>query len=309
MVATVIVVSARCRLPRLSHGAGAAPALGDERTAAASKANTEISIPWTFMRPPLVETWTDRQAGGYVSRKDDPMESWSVHGFDGDAEQVTGAPFRADVARLRRILLDLAAQSHDLHVHRAVVDLVVVKPRQVEELVARENAAGRAEQHHQQAELAVAERHRLACGAQQAPGVQVELPAIEAVGADAFGLALAHFGAPATKNGADAREQLARAEGLGEIVVGAELEAHHAVGLLGPARQHDDRDGGFVAQPAREPHAVLALKLEIEHNEIHDFRAEQRLHRVAVGDRADAQLVLPEIEIGRASCREKSVDL
>src|SRR5438552_7015658 len=56
MVATVIVVSARCRLARLSHGAGAAPALGDERTAAASKANTEISIPWTFIRPPLVET-------------------------------------------------------------------------------------------------------------------------------------------------------------------------------------------------------------------------------------------------------------
>ena len=183
-----------------------------------------------------------------------------------------------------------------------------MKPRQVEQLVARENAAGRAEQHHQQAELAVAERHRLACGAHQAPGVQVELPAIEAVGADAFGLALAHFGAPATQDGADAREQLARAEGLGEIVVGAELEAHHAVGLLGPARQHDDRDGGFVAQPAREPHAVLPLQLEIEHNEIHDFRAEQRLHRVAVGDGADAQLVLPEIVGNQVADRGVIVD-
>jgi len=51
----------------------------------------------------------------------------------------------------------------------------------------------------------------------------------------------------------------------------------------------------FVAQPAGEPHAVLALQLEIQHNEIHDFCAEQHLHRVAVGDGADAQLVLPEI--------------
>jgi hypothetical protein len=61
MAATLIVVSARCRPARLSHEAGAAPAPGDEREAAASKANAEISIPWTFIRPPLVETWTDRQ--------------------------------------------------------------------------------------------------------------------------------------------------------------------------------------------------------------------------------------------------------
>src|SRR5882762_1522635 len=61
MAATPIVVSGRRRLARLSHEAGAAPAPGDERAAAANKANTKISLSWTFIRPPPVETWTDRR--------------------------------------------------------------------------------------------------------------------------------------------------------------------------------------------------------------------------------------------------------
>ena len=40
----------------------------------------------------------------------------------------------------------------------------------------------------------------------------------------------------------DARRQLARAERLGDVVVGAELEPRDPLGLLAARRQHDDRD-------------------------------------------------------------------
>ena len=109
------------------------------------------------------------------------------------------------------------------------------------------------------------------------------------------GRALAHLGAAAAQDGADAREQLARAEGLGEIVVGAELEAHHAVGLLDAAGEHDDRDRRLVAQAARERHAVLGLEPEVEHDKVHDLLGDYFAHRAAVGYGRNAQLVLPEI--------------
>ena len=41
---------------------------------------------------------------------------------------------------------------------------------------------------------------------------------------------------------AQARQQLARAEGLREVVVGAELEADDAIGLLAARREHQDRE-------------------------------------------------------------------
>ncbi len=85
------------------------------------------------------------------------------------------------------------------------------------------------------------------------------------------------------------------AEGLGEVVVGAELEAHDAVGFLAAARQHDDGNLRIVPQAPGERHAVLAAQLEVENHEVHHLLGEHHLHRAAVGDRRDFQLVLAEI--------------
>src|SRR5581483_1769611 len=103
----------------------------------------------------------------------------SVHGFDRDAENVACAALGLDVARVARIALDLASQAQDLHVDRAVEHLVVVQAREVEQLVARENPVRRAEQHDEQAEFAVGERHGLPVRTAEAPKVEVELPAVE----------------------------------------------------------------------------------------------------------------------------------
>jgi tripartite-type tricarboxylate transporter receptor subunit TctC len=221
--------------------------------------------------------------------------SCSVDRLDRDAEQVSGAALGPDIARLRRIALDLAAQAQDLHVDGAVVDLVVVQPRQVEELVAGQDPVRGAQQDHEQAELAVGKRHGAAVGGDKTARIEIELPAVEPVGADSLRLALANLGAPAPKHGANAREQLARAERLGEVVVGAELEAHHPVGFFAAAGEHDDGNLGFVAQAPCERHAVFAPELQIEHHQVHGLLAEDDLHRRAVGDGADPQLVLAEI--------------
>jgi hypothetical protein len=55
----------------------------------------------------------------------------------------------------------------------------------------------------------------------------------------------------APQDGAHARQQLARGEGLGDVVVGAELEADHAVDLVAARSEEEHRHlgaAGFAVQ-------------------------------------------------------------
>src|SRR5262245_65461196 len=79
-----------------------------------------------------------------------------IDGLDRNAEDVTHAALGADVARSSRVELDLAAQAHDLHVDGTVVHLIAVQPREIQQLIAAEDAVRSAEQHHEQTELALA---------------------------------------------------------------------------------------------------------------------------------------------------------
>jgi hypothetical protein len=157
------------------------------------------------------------------------------------------------------------------------------------------------EQDHEQAELAVAQRDRAPVGRGKAPGVQVQLPAVEAVGTDAFRAPLVDLDAAAAEHRADAGEQFARAEGLGEVVVGTEFETHHSVGLLAPPGEHDDRDRRFVPEVPRQRHAVLGLEFQVEHDEVDHLLRQHPLHRAPVRDGGDAERVLLQTP-GRMGC-------
>ena len=63
------------------------------------------------------------------------------------------------------------------------------------------------------------------------------------------------------------REQLAQVERLADVVVGADLEADHAVDHLAGRRDHDDGDVVALAQPAREREPVLARQAHVEQHQ------------------------------------------
>ncbi len=60
----------------------------------------------------------------------------------------------------------------------------------------------------------------------------------------------------AAQHGAHPRHDLARAERLGDVVVGPQLKADDPVGLLTPRRQHDDRDLRIAPNGAGDVKAV-----------------------------------------------------
>ena len=65
----------------------------------------------------------------------------------------------------------------------------------------------------------------------------------------------------------DARQQLAQVERLGDVVVGADLEADHLVDRIAAAGDDDQPAAPVLAQLARDREAVLARQAEVEQHE------------------------------------------
>ncbi len=100
----------------------------------------------------------------------------------------------------------------------------------------------------------------------------------------------------ATQHRADPGDELAVAERLGDVVVGAELQAHDLVDLGVPRRDHDDPD--VAARPQLPAHlgARHAGHHEIEQHQVRAVRVVQREAGRAVGRLEHLEALLAEHE-------------
>ena len=74
---------------------------------------------------------------------------------------------------------------------------------------------------------------------------------------------------PVAQGGAETGDQLVHAEGLRDVVVGAEIERLDLAGLVAAARQHHDRDGGAVLAQRRMSSCPLHVgQAEIQDDQI-----------------------------------------
>ena len=122
--------------------------------------------------------------------------------------------------------------------------------------------------------------------------VDGDLPAarIEADGPDGEDLlvVLGHGDAPA-QHGPHAGHELAEAEGLGDVVAGAELEAEDDVDLGVPGRDHDDRHRLEGAHLLADLDAGLVGQHDVEQDEVGVDPVEEAQRLVAVAGRLDGE--------------------
>ena len=90
----------------------------------------------------------------------------------------------------------------------------------------------------------------------------------------------------AAEQGADALDQQALGERLGDVVVGAEAQAHELVHLLVLGGQEDDRHVGALAQPLQQLHAVHAGHLDVEHRQVGRLGGQVPQGALAIGEGA-----------------------
>ena len=149
----------------------------------------------------------------------------SLRGSSLGNEYVDAIAHRADHARIVGIVAELAAEAADLDVHAAIEGGRIPVIKQVEQLIAAEHAIGMGEPGLKQLEFPRGQRHRFALVVAQSHATEI---GVEAEKRQAASLALAAaLGArvEAAHDAAHAGDQLARREGLGQVVVGADLEA------------------------------------------------------------------------------------
>ena len=154
-----------------------------------------------------------------------------------------------------------------MHVDAAVEGLDRMTLERIHDLVAREDPAGAARHHLQDVELVAGQLADAAVDPHLA-GVDVDLEPAEAqhrVVAQRRGAAQQRL---------DAREQLARLEGLGQVVVGAELQTDDAVHRLAARGQHQQRQAAQArigAQLARQVQAVAVGQHQVEHQHVEEL--------------------------------------
>ena len=172
-----------------------------------------------------------------------------------------------------------------------------MQARKTEQLVARKHPLRCSTECLQQVELAIAQLHTLAARFSQPPHAHIQFPSGEAIYAPLVIARGQHLGRGfvAAQNRTHARQQLAWAERFSQVVVGAELEPHHAVGFVMTAAHDDDRDLGGFAQPFRMLHSIFAGQSQIENDHVDRVPGKHLLHVGPGRDRRHAQLVFAQI--------------
>jgi len=224
----------------------------------------------------------DRRRG--PRRRPDPAPAARLILLGRVAGRFEGVAGRADGPD--QIVLALAverlAEPPDVDVDGALVDIGIVAPHRVDELVAREHPPGMLHQEPEEAELGRAERDRAAAAR------HLELGEIHLDVADPEPL-VGDRRPRTAQHRADAGDDLGRRERLRHVVVGAGVEPAHAVALLATRRQDDDRH-----VPRLGPAPDLAAHLDAGQERQHPVEKHE-IDR-ALGEDGEALLAVLRLE-------------
>src|SRR5688572_396821 len=170
-----------------------------------------------------------------------------------------------------------------MHVDGARVAGKRVAPDALEQLVAREYEAFVVEQLPEQVELLGRELDLLLADLHlAAAGVDRELTVMELL----LDVA-ATLGRSAAENTLDPRDELTRVEGLGQVVVGADLEPDDLVDVLVAGGEHQDRHVRGLAHAAADLDPVDVRQHQVEDDQGGRLGGDVRQPSAAGRDRAD----------------------
>ena len=189
--------------------------------------------------------------------------------------------------------LELLAQVADVHVDRARVAVGGVAPDALEQHRAAEHPARGARQRGEDLELDVGEPHALAAHRTTRRFSKSICRSPSSIGSSKLLLGRRQRGA--AQHGLDAAAELAHRERLGDVVVGAELEAEHLVDLLGLRGEHDDRHGAARADLRGRPRSRRTCgQHHVEHHQVEGVLAQPVERLLAVERRHDVVALLAQ---------------
>ena len=163
---------------------------------------------------------------------------------------------------------DLLADALDERVHDARVAEIIVAPRDVQQVLARQHLAGVGDHGGEELQLLVGQVDLLSA--------DIRLERFRHDGKlrerESAGL---RRGAEPTEHLLDTHRHLPRGEGLHDIIVRAELQSEHAVHFLVARGEHQDRRVACAADLPADVQPVHAGEHNVQHDEVDPAAAEQ----------------------------------
>jgi hypothetical protein len=214
------------------------------------------------------------------------------------AEHVAAVAHGLDVARLPHLVVQALADPAHKQVDRSVEHVRIAALRQVEQLVPREDPLRMVEEDPQQAVFRPRQRDHRTLLVDQVARDRVQPPGAEPQFAGRLGgrhVRREHPRSP--QHGADTRQQFARRERFGQVIVRTQLEAEDAIGLVGACRQHHDgqvRTAG-AAQFTAEGDAVGVRQHQVQHHQVDLVRRDRGPHLGGARRRRRAQSLLLQV--------------
>src|SRR6476661_2768966 len=199
------------------------------------------------------------------------------------AEAIADAAHREQVLGGARVPLELLPKVANVDIDGARVPVGGVSPDLLEEHLARLDPARRTGKRGEDLELDVGEVGALAAHGDDA-ALEVDLETTRGDRLLTAGPAADHLGA--AERGPDAAAELTDRERLGDVVVGAHLQAEHLVDLIVLRREHDDRHLAPAPHPAADLDAVELRQHDVQNDQVESLLGEtvQRLAAVVRGN-------------------------
>ena len=152
----------------------------------------------------------DRQQQHAKQAAEQRIEARTHQPMSRGVEQVTLTANGLDQLRGFRVIAEFLAQARDQQIDAAIKGLDRATARGVQQLFAAEHPARTFDEHPEQAEFGVGQRHHQAIGGDQLAQHAVQAPVVEANIRTLFGAIVAH----PTQNGLNPRHQFRGSNGL-----------------------------------------------------------------------------------------------
>ncbi len=195
------------------------------------------------------------------------------------------------MTRSRRVKFDLLAQSAHVNSHRAGIHVNVFIPERRKKLLSREDLPGVTREVVEKVELAAGERHASPFDLDGSL-LAVDLNALELEAPPA-----GQRFRTASEYGSDSGSQLARAEGLTDVVVSSKIQPLQPVRLVAASGQHDDRYVAARADSATDGRAIQSGEHEVEDDQISRLLGKLIECRLPVECQAHIVAVAPQIPL------------
>ena len=195
-------------------------------------------------------------------------------------KSISSQPDRLQERWLARIRLDLLTEAADMHVDTALDRSRQSGMGKQEQFLAGDDPARVSTESQQKIEFRCCQSDASVAGVVKPaphwvnhPSVEAQLPLRRATGKPVRG---------ATQETANPSNHFSWAEGLCNIVVGADFQSYDPVDFLSECRQQDYRDRSFRTDAFADAQAILARQHDIENNQVIGIAAKQGLHHVSV---------------------------